>query len=186
MTASSSFPSKNLVDFNQNFFEIFQLPVDYRIDEEELSVRYRALQQSVHPDKYASATDQEKRLSVQWATKINEAFDTLREPLSRAIYLLRLQDISIENNPTLDSGFLMEQIELREELEEIETQGDAGLSTLEAYKQEVLDVMSRLQDEFSKACSNDIAKAEYAVYKMQFINRLIIAADRLEEKRLDY
>ena len=89
------------MDFNQNYFEIFQLPVSFDLDEDQLAARHRQLQSTVHPDKFVGATDHEKRLSLQWATQINSAYDTLRAPLPRAIYLLALKDVN-SNAQTAD------------------------------------------------------------------------------------
>ncbi len=174
------------MDFHQNYFEIFQLSPTYKINLEQLSTKYRELQLSVHPDKFANATDQEKRHSVQWATQINHAYDTIKDPLARAIYLLELNDVSIEHSPNLDPAFLMEQIELREELEEIETGGASALSELDAYKQSVKKVIATLEDGFDRQYPDDLLEAEHTVYKMQFINKLLKTADQLEEKLLDY
>jgi len=176
------------VDFNQNYFEIFQLPVSFDLDVDQLALRYRQLQSTVHPDKFVSATDHEKRLSLQWATQINSAYDTLRAPLPRAIYLLALKDVNIEDNPQLDPMFLMEQIELREHLEDIGEQEDseAALKSLDAFKADVDARMAGLQLEFAAHYDADAGKAEQVVYKLQFINKLRQAADHLEEKLLDY
>mgnify|MGYP006117102737 FL=1 len=176
------------MDFNQNYFEIFQLPVSFDLDEDQLAARHRQLQSTVHPDKFVGATDHEKRLSLQWATQINSAYDTLRAPLPRAIYLLALKDVNIEDNPQLDPMFLMGQIELREQLEDIGEQADseAALKSLDAFKADVDARMAGLQLEFAAHYEVDTGKAEQAVYKLQFINKLRQAADHLEEKLLDY
>ena len=135
-------------DFKQNYFEIFQFEVDFQVDPDALSERYRELQLNVHPDKFANATEHEKRLSMQWATQINSAYNTLKVPLSRAIYLLKLGGIKIESNPILDPVFLLGQIELREELEDIESKGETALALLDDYKQRVNQTMSALLTRF--------------------------------------
>ena len=151
-----------------------------------LAPRYRELQKSIHPDKYINASATEKRLSMQWAAQLNGAFDTLKAPLPRAIYLLGLNEVTISDNPTLDPAFLMEQIELREELEEIE-QMKEPLAKLDEFKDRVTQVMSTLQSSFASSYDGDeLGKAEQEVYKLQFLNKLYIAADHLEEKLLDY
>lgn len=175
------------MDFNQNYFEIFQLPVSFELDEDQLAARHRQLQSTVHPDKFVGATDHEKRLSLQWATQINSAYDTLRAPLPRAIYLLALKDVNIEDNPQLDPMFLMEQLELREQLEDIGEQAEsAALTSLDAFKADVDVRMAGLQLEFAAHYEADAGAAEQAVYKLQFINKLRQAADHMEEKLLDY
>jgi molecular chaperone HscB len=108
-----------MLDFSKNYFELFGLPVGYIVDTEQLSAHYRELQRAVHPDRFANATEQERRLSMQGAVRINEAYETLKDPVLRASYLLSLNGIEMEHGreTTRDAAFLMEQMELREELE---------------------------------------------------------------------
>jgi len=174
------------VDFRQNYFEIFQLPQAFDLDVGDLSERFLQLQKSVHPDKFVAASDKEKRLSMQWATQINEAYTTLKSALPRAIYMLGLEGEEIANNPILEPVFLMQQIELREELEEIEMAGDS-LETLDKFKDRVNKVMNTLEAGFSSCYQRkDLRKATQTVYKMQFMNKLLVAANHVEEKLLDY
>ena len=173
------------MDFKQNYFEIFQFPVRFEIDRTALASRYRALQRTVHPDKFANASAAEKRLSVQWTAQINQAFSTLGSDLSRAVYLLRLGGVTLEHNPDLDPGFLMQQIELREALEEMATSEDA-LAELALYKTSIASSLGQLKTDFASAYPSQPDQAEQVVYKMQFINKLLVAANQLEERLLDY
>ena len=97
-----------------NYFQLFGLTAKFTIDSAKLSELYQTLQKTVHPDKFVTASEQEKRLAVQWATQVNQAYNTLKRPLLRAIYLLELKEIKVETNPHLAGTFLMEQVELRE------------------------------------------------------------------------
>jgi len=174
------------VDFKQDYFEIFQLPRGFDINLEVLSERFRELQKSVHPDKYVNASETEKRISMQWTVQINAAYDTLKVSMARAIYLLELGDVKIATNPTLDPDFLMEQIELREELEDI-GEADDALLKLDDFTLRVNKVMSALESSFASSYSRgELKSAEQEVYKLQFLNKLRIAADHMEEKLLDY
>lgn len=173
------------MNLNQNYFELFGLPIEFRIDTDLLNDRYLGLQKEVHPDNFAAGTDQEKRLSMQWATFINTANATLKSPLARAIYLLELHDVKMENNPELPPDFLMQQIELREQLESIED-ADGNLEKLDDFKQEARLVMSKIETNFAVAIGEDLAMAEKAVYELQFMSKLLVSADHLEEKLLDY
>ena len=83
------------MDFSQNHFEVFNLAVSYDLDMEDLSRRYRKVQASVHPDKFVNATDYERRLSLQWASQVNAAYQTLSSDLSRAIYILEIRGVVI-------------------------------------------------------------------------------------------
>lgn len=172
-----------LMDFNQNYFEIFGLPIDYRVDTAELASRYLELQKEIHPDKFASSTEHEKRLAMQWSSLVNTANETLASPLQRAVYMLELKGLTIDHNPSLPPEFLMKQIELREELEDLE-EDDAGIDKLDEFRKRVTDEIGGLEIEYGES-SND-EKSLTLVYEMQFLNKLLIAADHLEEKLLDY
>ena len=75
----------------QNYFELFQLPVSFDVNAENLASRHRAIIARVHPDQFAHKSVMEQRVALQWATFANEAFDTLKSPIARAQYLLKLK-----------------------------------------------------------------------------------------------
>ena len=105
-------------DFTQNYFQLFDLPVQFSIDRTALGDRYRQLQRELHPDRFASAADNEQRMAVQYSAFVNQSYAALRAPLARALYLLEQacmtqQDISRQQ---VDGGFLIEQMEMREKL----------------------------------------------------------------------
>lgn len=173
------------MDFNKNYFEIFGLPVDYAVDLKLLDDRFLGLQKQVHPDRFAAGTDHEKRLAMQWATLVNTANETLRSSLPRAIYVLGLRGVELEDNPTLPPALLMDQIELREQLESIED-GEGGLKELDSFRQKMQETIKQVKAEFKEALDEDTDKAERLVYELQFISKLMDSANRLEEKLLDY
>ena len=104
------------MDLTADFFALFDLPRSFGINLSELDSRYRDIQAQVHPDRFAKASEVERRLSMQWATHANEAYQTLKKPLARARYLLHLagQDIQAESNTAMPMDFLMTQMEWRE------------------------------------------------------------------------
>ena len=99
--------------------------------------------------------------------------------------MLGLREVTLHDNPELAPVFLMEQIELREELEEIESHPE-GIEQLESFKTNIVGVMKALEQESNNVINNDVEGAELVVYKMQFMNKLLIAAEHLEEKLLEY
>lgn len=72
-----------------DYFTLFGLPASYTLSLEQLAVRYQDLQRQYHPDKFASAPAAEQLAAVQHSATINQAWQTLRHPLTRAEYLLR-------------------------------------------------------------------------------------------------
>jgi molecular chaperone HscB len=169
----------------QNHFELFSLPQGYALERAELDARYRDLQRSVHPDRYASASDRERRISMQQATQINEAYEVLRDPLQRGRYLLELRGHTIEEQQSShqDPGFLMQQMELREILAGIRQQDDP-LQALDRLAQTVRGQYQSLQSALARALDGD-ADTEQAitlVLRMQFFKRL---QDELQELEAD-
>lgn len=175
------------MNFQENYFEIFQFPVAFDVDRAQLAERYHELQKRIHPDRFAGASEKERRLSMQWATRVNEAYTTLDSPLKRAIYLLSLEGVDMQGkeNASVDPGFLMEQMELREELEGIESHDDP-LESLDEFKARVRVVVAELEHEFEERYPSQLPDAEQTVLKMQFMHKLSVAAEQLEEKLLDY
>ncbi|RIX46130.1 MAG: Fe-S protein assembly co-chaperone HscB [Rhodocyclales bacterium GT-UBC] len=114
------------MDLRADHFALFGLNRAFRLDLSDLDSRYRDIQAQVHPDRFVNAGDAERRLSMQWATHANEAYQTLKKPLERAKYLLQLDghDIQAENNTAMPADFLMEQMEWREAVMEARTGGD--------------------------------------------------------------
>jgi len=118
----------------KNHFELFQMPVMFEIDSQQLDAAYREIQGRVHPDKFVTATDAEKRVAMQWATRANEAYQTLKNPLKRAMYLCEMNgvDLATESNTNMPTAFLMQQIEWREALDEArDTKNQSALEQLE-------------------------------------------------------
>lgn len=116
------------LDFHQNHFELFGLTPRYEIDIAALESTFRSLQNQVHPDKFAHLSEAEKRVSMQWSTRVNEAYQTLKSPLNRAVYLLQLQGIDAlaQTNTQLPLSFLMQQIEWRETIQDAQQMRDLG------------------------------------------------------------
>lgn len=121
-------------DPSQDFFALFGLPRRQDIDAIELETRYRDLQARVHPDRHAHLPPAEQRVAMQQATRVNEAYLTLKDPLKRACYLLALagHDAQLETNTAMPVEFLMAQMELREAVATARENGDsAALDTLQ-------------------------------------------------------
>ncbi|HEY0488225.1 MAG TPA: Fe-S protein assembly co-chaperone HscB [Telluria sp.] len=121
----------------QNHFDLFQLPATFAIDMGALDAAYRDVQGRVHPDRFINATDAEKRVAMQWATRANEAYQTLRNPQKRAQYLCELNGVELntESNTAMPMDFLMQQMEWREALGEARAAKDSD--ALDALDEQV-------------------------------------------------
>lgn len=173
-------------DLTSNYFDLFKLPISFEVNLKGLSERYRSLQNSVHPDKFANASDSERRLSVQQSARINEAFQTLKNPLSRAKYLLEINgvDMNADTDTQMDPLFLMQQMELRESLAEVKNSAnpiDELLKINNNIDQAINSIISELKLIFPEGEPGDLTAARDCVRRLQFMTRLQEEVHSLEE-----
>jgi len=173
------------VDLTSSYFSLFNLPVSFDVDRKILAERYRTLQRTVHPDRFANAAEPERRLSVQIAARINEGFQILKDPLARGRYLLELSGVELNDMDTaFDGGFLMEQMELRERLGAVKECDDPHQqlkkisSDIHVRVKEITDELAAL---FSENSDASLKQARDLTRKMQFFRKLESEADALDE-----
>jgi molecular chaperone HscB len=170
-----------------DYFTLFGLSAGYHVDTQALAARFQDLQRQNHPDRFASASDAEQLAAVQRSANINQAWQTLRHPLTRAEYLLSLHgfDLSSEQHTVRDTAFLMEQLELREELDEIEQAKDTA--RLEALQKRVKAMYTQRQQQMVAELDGETWDAVAdTVRKLRFLDKLQSSAELLEEKLLDF
>jgi molecular chaperone HscB len=151
-------------------FELFGVPRRFEQDRAVLDERWRALQAEVHPDRFAAEGQAAQRVAMQWAVRVNEAYQRLRDPLKRAAYLCQLggAPVDIQNNTAMPAGFLMQQMEWREALDEAHSIDDVEVLSDEvtARKRAAFDQLRDTLDE-----RGDIAAAAEQVRALMFVER---------------
>jgi molecular chaperone HscB len=163
------------MDFTQTHFELFGLPQAYAVDRDKLDAAYREMQNTVHPDRFAAQPDAEQRVAMQWATQANEAYQTLKHPVSRGVYLLKLQGIDAfdASNTKMAPAFLMQQMEWREAIDEAR----AGNSTaaLDALTDDLRSAHRGIEAQLADLIdtAHDYAAACEAVRQLRFMDKLI-------------
>lgn len=171
-----------------NPFALFDLPVAFQVDSALLNERYLALQKSLHPDNFSAASAQEQRLAIQKSAEINDALRILKDPITRADSIIALNTGKTENpeeKSNNDIDFLMQQMEWRETLENIENRQDTD--ELTAFAQEINQIRHAILSELSTALTEqqwDIARA--ITDKLRFIKKLQAEIERVEETLLDF
>jgi molecular chaperone HscB len=158
----------------QNHFELFGLSAAFALDKEVLEKAYREIQSQVHPDRFAHAGDAERRASLQWTTRVNEAYRTLKSPVQRAKHILDLHgvDVGFETDTQMPTDFLLRQLELREELEAAVQKKDAAM--LDALRTTISGEKLLLENEIGNALDSkkDYQGAAGPVRKLMFLDRL--------------
>ena len=105
---------------NDDDFTLFGLPPRFALDRAALDDCWRALQARVHPDRFVGEGAAAQRIAMQWAVRVNEAYQRLKNPLQRGAYLCELRGapIQAENNTAMPTSFLMQQMAWREALDD--------------------------------------------------------------------
>jgi len=168
MSKTSAAAAKALTS---NHFELFGIAPAFAIDLERLEQSYRDIQSKVHPDRFAHAGDAERLASMQMTTRVNEAYRALRSPVHRASYLLGLNgvDVGLETNTAMPREFLVEQMELRERLEQAPDADALGL-----LEQELFGLKEGLQAQIAECIDarHDYHGAADLVRKLMFLEKL--------------
>lgn len=169
----------------KDYFALLGVAPSYRQNLAKIKQHYHQLQQKIHPDNFAQATTQEKQLAVEYAAIVNEAYQTLMDPLKRAIYLLKLKgiDIQAETDTAMPVEFLGEQMALREELAELSP--DSPVEELEKLKDIAASKVAECEETLAGLLEDDpprLLDARMWVRKMQFYLRLQQEITQLQGK----
>lgn len=169
-----------------NYFQLFGADVNFDVDLNQLSKTYQTLQKAVHPDKFAHASSQEQLIAVQKSAEINDAYQTLKQPLKRAEYILTLRNVELPNEQHTfgDTNFLMRQMELRELLDDVKHAKDIDLAlehAQQALNQEYQDHFDLLKTQINENNSAANKLACDNLRKLKFYQKLNIEVERLED-----
>ena len=179
LTSSAARPRAPIGPAMQSHFDLFGLQPAFAVDEERLERAYREIQSRVHPDRFAHAGDAERRASLQWTTRVNEAYRTLRDPLQRARHLLELRgvDVAFETNTAMPADFLVQQMALRESLEEAVEAKDAA--SLDSLRKGLVEEQRRLEKQIGESIDarKDYRGAAELVRKLMFLDKLDTEVD---------
>ena len=151
-------------------FELFAVPLMFAQDRSALDARWKELQREAHPDRFAAQGAAAQRVAMQWSVRINEAYQQLKNPIRRAAYLCELHGapVNAENNTAMPGAFLMQQMEWREALDDVETPAalDALRDEVDEGRVDALAALGSLIDE-----KRDYAAAAQQVRALMFIER---------------
>jgi molecular chaperone HscB len=167
-----------------NPFALLGVESRFDLDLPALEKTHRELSRALHPDKFAQANASERRAALEKAAAVNEAWRTLRDPIKRAEALFRMHDIAVgeDKEPKSTPTFLMEVLEMREELAEARQKKDlAKVKKLgEAMKLRLDAAEKKLSEGF--AAKNDPLALLPSLGEMRFYKRFLDEVDAIEEE----
>ncbi len=169
----------------ENYFDLLSLSIDFAIDKLILEKNYQDLIIQHHPDKFANKSSQDQTLAQQNTSLLNTAYQTLKNDLKRANYLLELAGINAfdEKDTQMDASFLMAQIEFREALEVLEQKQD--VDKLEDFVEQMRDLekhhITNIAASFN---NNELKQVKIFVRELKFYQQLKQQANQLVDELL--
>lgn len=160
-------------------FTLFGLPEGFALDAALLDRRWRELQSEVHPDRFVAEGAAAQRIAMQWAVRVNEGYQRLKDPLKRAAYLCerRGAPIDAERNTAMPKAFLMQQMAWREALDEADDEASTQaladqVAQHEAAAMQRLGVLLDEQGDAQAAAAEVRALMFVARFRQDIDNRL--------------
>ena len=157
-----------------NYFELFELPVSFKIDKSKLAQKYFELQKKYHPDFFANGTEHEQAEALEISSQLNKALKIFKNDDQTIKYVLQLKELLEEEEKyQLPPAFLMAMMDLNEELSEDSVQQIEKLET--ALYSEIQPIIENYND--ATATTADLLKLKEYYYKKKYLQRIL---DRLE------
>jgi len=134
-----------------DYFALFDFPRKLRIETAELEQKFLQLNWKLHPDNFVNATEQERDLSLQRSSEVNDAYRILREPVARVEYLLEIEGARKEGEHKQQAPpeLLEEVFELNESLDELREAKESG-AVLAALKARLESAQKNFQEKLGE------------------------------------
>jgi molecular chaperone HscB len=161
---------------SSNAFDLLGLPTKFDLEPQLIERAYFEKSKELHPDRFATAPAAERVAALSRSRALNDAYQTLKKPVSRAEYLLERAGITIGDNERLDPDQLMRVLELREELAEATAAKD--LAKVEVLHGAMVKRRDQALAEIERAfAAGALEDAKRALITMRYIARYLEACD---------
>uniref|UniRef100_A0A8C1E3A5 HscB mitochondrial iron-sulfur cluster cochaperone n=2 Tax=Cyprinus carpio TaxID=7962 RepID=A0A8C1E3A5_CYPCA len=157
-------------DDRANYFDILNCEQKFSLNTQKLQKRYVELQRSLHPDNFSQKSSKEQEYSEEQSALVNKAYRTLQKPLSRAVYMLELRGVLLEEgtDATADPAFLLELLEINESLAETQSQ-DKVSAIGRSVREKLKDLTERMNSSLNKG---DLLTAKELLAQMKYFTNI--------------
>jgi molecular chaperone HscB len=173
---------------SKSYFELYDLPLSFKVDEALLKKKFYALSREYHPDFYANESQEKQDDVLELSTLNNKGYKVLSDPLNRIEYILELHDMLAEEDKyTLPQDFLMDMMDVNEALMDMETDPDPSrLMTLSSEMDHLeaclFDELKLLTDEFDAKTNSDpnsiLLKIKDIWYREKYLQRVRVSMNK--------
>ncbi|XP_026866410.2 iron-sulfur cluster co-chaperone protein HscB [Electrophorus electricus] len=155
---------------NVNYFELFNCDQTFALDTQKLQQRYLELQKSLHPDNFSLKSLTEQGYSELQSALVNKAYSTLQKPVTRAVYMLQLQGVHLEEgtDSMVSPAFLLEVMKVNEKLWETQSREEVA-----SIGQSVREALKDLNEQINAALNKgDLQSAKELLARMKYFSNL--------------
>jgi molecular chaperone HscB len=155
----------------QNHFELLGVAPDFVLDVKALEAAYFALQRAAHPDRQIGKSEAERMLAIERSMTANEAYEALKNPLTRAGHLLALHGIHVngeEDTVKPSPALLTEMMELREQIADARQDGKKLLALVRDIRLAASRCEEDLQTAFDAA---EYPRAAQATLRLNYLGK---------------
>ena len=161
-----------------NYFEIFGLPVQLKVDKNELPKKYFELSRKFHPDFYANTTPSEQHRALEITANLNKAFKIFQNPDETIKYVLQLKGLLEEEEKyQLPPDFLMEVLEINEQLMDVGDSAETKLnlqSAIDNLQSEIYEPVKEIVEHYQDGVTieKELLQVKEYYYKKKYLHRI--------------
>lgn len=160
-----------------NYFELFEIPVQLKVDKASLPLKYFELSRKYHPDYFVNADEEEKAYSLEKSALLNKAFKTFQQPDETIKYVLQQKGLLEEEEKyELPPDFLMEVLEINEQLMDAENQSAIGnlQSAIETLQKEIYEPVEKIITNYQEGVTSEkeLLQVKEYYYKKKYLDRI--------------
>ena len=163
-----------------NYFELFEIPVQLVVDSSSLQKKFIELSRKYHPDYFATQSSEKQAEVLEISASLNKAWKTFQNPDETIKYVLRSKGLLEEEEKfQLPPGFLMEMMEINEQLAEAKMDGEpttiTGLqSTLNNLQNEIYEPVKEIVEHYQEGVTTEkeLLQIKEYYFKKKYLTRI--------------
>ena len=161
-----------------NYFELFEIPVQLKVDKTSLPRKYFELSRKYHPDFFVNGGEEEKKEALEKSALLNKALKTFQNPDETIKYVLQLKGLLQEEEKyELPPDFLMEVMEINEELMEAGTDKTLVPNMeirIDQLQEEIYEPVKKIVESYQEDISaeKELLQVKEYYYKKKYLDRI--------------
>jgi molecular chaperone HscB len=156
-----------------NYFELFEIPVQLKVDKTSLRARYLELSRKYHPDYFIKETEDVQLEALERSAMLNKAFKTFQDPDETIKYVLQMKGLLEEEEKyELPAEFLMEVLEINEKLMDDQQEGLSAI--VDNLEKEIYEPVKEIVEHYQEGVTTEkeLLQVKEYYYKKKYLKRI--------------